>query len=235
MEIAVISDLHISRDNADGFLHDESAFLQFLMRLESNFEKIVLLGDIFDTLTGPDFRNPKKEFWQAVAAYPYVGNRLLSEKYVYVYGNHDMSAQSTVTALEEYIVHKDGLRILFTHGHQYDWVAQRARGSVEFLIWLGGYIKRLGLKSLYDILSYIDEYIGGTGTTPEHCMFTQWALRLAEQRGYDWVVTGHTHKISSFHSKNTVYLNSGTCSHGLFQFCTIDTKQQRYAYHTEPI
>ena len=54
MKIAVISDLHLGRgDAADLFGHDDAEFLRFLDFLEGNFERIVLLGDIFETLTCP--------------------------------------------------------------------------------------------------------------------------------------------------------------------------------------
>lgn len=53
MEIAIISDLHIgSGDQTDRFGHDDYEFLRFLDFLESNFSRIVLLGDVFETLTG---------------------------------------------------------------------------------------------------------------------------------------------------------------------------------------
>ena len=53
MEIAVISDLHLGTGGAaDGFGHDDGEFLKFLSFLEKNFEKVVLLGDVWETLTG---------------------------------------------------------------------------------------------------------------------------------------------------------------------------------------
>ena len=52
MNIAVISDLHLGSDDAtDSFGHDDAEFLRFLGFLEGNFERIVLLGDIWETLT----------------------------------------------------------------------------------------------------------------------------------------------------------------------------------------
>ena len=52
MKIAVISDLHLGpADNTDLFGHDDAEFLRFLQFLESNFERIVLLGDIWETLS----------------------------------------------------------------------------------------------------------------------------------------------------------------------------------------
>ena len=51
MEIAVISDLHLGTGGAaDGFGHDDAEFLRFLSFLERNFERVILLGDIWETL-----------------------------------------------------------------------------------------------------------------------------------------------------------------------------------------
>ncbi len=224
MDLAVVSDLHIGKDRADCFHHEESDFLRFLIDLENNYEKIILLGDIFDTLTGPRYGSQQKAFWETVSEYPVLGSRLLSEKYIYVYGNHDIVAHKTVGALSEYIYKENKNRILFTHGHIYDRLAMVARQPADFLIWLGGMLKRAGLNSVYSVLAAADEFFGGTASSPERCLFTQWAVHYAEQRGFDCIITGHTHRLSLFESPRSIYANSGTCSHGDYQFLSINTK-----------
>jgi UDP-2,3-diacylglucosamine pyrophosphatase LpxH len=52
VNIAVISDLHLgNEDGVDSFGHLDSEFLRFLAFLENNFERVVLLGDVWETLT----------------------------------------------------------------------------------------------------------------------------------------------------------------------------------------
>jgi UDP-2,3-diacylglucosamine pyrophosphatase LpxH len=53
MKIAVISDLHLTPSGAPNvFGHADAEFLGFLGFLEKNFERILLVGDTWETLTG---------------------------------------------------------------------------------------------------------------------------------------------------------------------------------------
>src|SRR6201986_952947 len=120
MEIAVISDLHLgTRDAADGFGHDDGEFLKFLSFLEKNFEKVVLLGDVWETLTGALPGDPAAELRRARESHPEIAARFERQNYLYVHGNHDMIA-GAVGAPDELILDTGKTRILFTHGHQND-------------------------------------------------------------------------------------------------------------------
>ncbi len=69
-----ISDLHLGTGGAaDGFGHEDGEFLKFLGFLEKNFEKVVLLGDIWETLTGALPVIPRKSCGGARESHP--GNR----------------------------------------------------------------------------------------------------------------------------------------------------------------
>jgi predicted phosphodiesterase len=50
----------------------------------------------------------------------------------------------------------------------------------------------------------------------------------AEERALDVVVTGHTHVPVCDESGSTLFLNSGTCSHGGTSFLSLDTKRGDY-------
>ena len=71
-----ISDLHLGLgDRTDGFGHEDGAFLRFLRHLEANFERIVLLGDIWETLTGPRWGDAAASLSAARAAHPEIARR----------------------------------------------------------------------------------------------------------------------------------------------------------------
>jgi metallophosphoesterase superfamily enzyme len=93
MKIAVISDLHLGPAGAaDLFGHDDSEFMRFLKFLERNFEKVVLLGDIWETLTGRIPGRPERELGSARESHPEIAQRFSSRQYAYVHGNHDLVA-----------------------------------------------------------------------------------------------------------------------------------------------
>jgi UDP-2,3-diacylglucosamine pyrophosphatase LpxH len=232
MEIAVISDLHLgSGGAADGFGHSDSEFLRFLAHLERNFERIVLLGDIWETLTGRWPGDPAAELECARRSHPEIARRFQGERYVYVHGNHDLIAGAVDGAPDEYLLEADGQRVLFTHGHQNDGLIQRRRWVSELGVWLGGWIRRLGLSALYRLLAEIDERRGGISVDAGRCAFQRWAMGMGASRGADIVVTGHTHLATSAEHGPRLFLNSGTCSEGQLSFLSLDTRRGCYGVH----
>src|SRR5262249_22251007 len=105
MEIAVISDLHLGPGGpVDGFGHSDQEFLGFLRYLERNFERIVLLGDIWETLTGRLPGDAAAELRLARASHPEIARRFCDERYVYVHGNHDLVAGAVDGVPDEYVL-----------------------------------------------------------------------------------------------------------------------------------
>lgn len=232
MEIAVISDLHLgSGGRADGFGHSDTEFLKFLSFLEKNFERVVLLGDIWETLTGCLPGDPAAELKAARATHPEIARRFARERYVYVHGNHDLVAGAVEGAPDEYVIHADGQRVLFTHGHQNDSLIQRRRWLSELGVWLGGWIRRLGAAALYRLLAELDEQRGGVSADGQRCTFQRWAIDVATRREVDIVVTGHTHLPTSAEHGSRLFLNSGACAEGNFSFLSLDTRRACYGVH----
>jgi len=232
MEIAVISDLHLGQGGkADGFGHEDGEFLNFLTFLEKNFEKVVLLGDIWETLTGALPGDPAAELRRARESHPEIARRFERPNYLYVHGNHDLIAGAVETTPDELIIHTGDTRILFTHGHQNDDLVQRRRWLSELGVWLGGWIRRLGLGALYRLLSELDEKRGGLSLDSTRCSFQKWAMDLAAERSFDIVVTGHTHLAANAEHGSRLFLNSGSCSEGQLSFLSLDTARGNYAVH----
>ena len=76
MKVAVISDLHLGNGGpSDNFGHDDAEFLKFLSYLERNFEKVVLLGDIYETLTCASPFGQAREFTRCREAHAEISKR----------------------------------------------------------------------------------------------------------------------------------------------------------------
>jgi predicted phosphodiesterase len=233
MEIAVISDLHLGTGGAaDGFGHDDGEFLKFLSFLENNFEKVVLLGDIWETLTGALPGDPGQELRLARESHPEIAARFERSSYLYVHGNHDIVAGAVQGTPDELVIETGGTRILFTHGHQNDALVQKRRWLSELGVWLGGWIRRLGLGALYRLLSELDEKRGGLSLDSTRCSFQKWAMSLAVEREFDVMVTGHTHLAANAVHGSRLFLNSGSCSEGQLSFLSLDTTRAAYAVNT---
>lgn len=229
MNIAVISDLHLGPgDASDSFGHADSDFLQFLARLERDFERIVLLGDIWETLTSLRPYEPVEGLRCARQAHPDLASRFERSQYLYIHGNHDIVAGSVEGAPEQVLIDVDGVRLLFTHGHHHDWLIRQARWFSEWCVWMGAWIRRVGLSALYELISFLDLSMSRPNPYPLRDSFQSWAFTLAGRQHADVVVTGHTHYAMRSELSRRLFLNSGSCSQGRFSYLAIDTKADVY-------
>src|SRR5512144_2826576 len=93
MQIAVISDLHLGPgDASDAFGHQDAMFARFLHQLENDFERIILLGDIWETLTSRRPYDAVEGLRRSRETHRAIAGRFASPQYVYVHGNHDLIA-----------------------------------------------------------------------------------------------------------------------------------------------
>lgn len=230
MRIAVISDLHLGRgDAADRFGHDDAEFLRFLRFLEGSFERIVLLGDIFETLTSPRPFGQVDELRAARAAHGELSRRFERSCYTFVHGNHDLVAGYVEDAPDELMLRIDGTSVLFTHGHVYDWLVRHARWLSESGAWLGGALMRHGMRPLFRLFDGLDGLLSNVSKHPERCGFQQVAVLNARARDADIVVTGHTHMGVRAEHGDRLFLNSGSCANGVYSFLALDTATGSYS------
>lgn len=229
MRIAVISDLHLgASEKTDLFGHDDAEFLKFLDFLESNFERIVLLGDIWETLTARSWGGQVEELKAAQKRHKEIFQRFHRSKYSYVHGNHDLVAAQVNRASEEMAMTVDGVRILFSHGHQGDGICHTRKSISEMGVWAGAWLRRLGLNLAYTYFSEIERGRVGGG---ESCVVRNWALSEAMRRSADVVVTGHTHVPAKAEDGRCLFLNSGSCAEGEISFLSLNTRRGDYEVH----
>lgn len=233
MQLAVISDLHLGPGGpADGFGHEDGEFLRFLTFLERNFERIVLLGDIWETLTGKLPGDPGTELRAAQQAHPEIAQRFRRPCYLHVHGNHDLVAAEVDGLPEEITLNADGVRLLFTHGHQGDALVANGQAASEYGVWLGGWVRRMGLLSVYRIANDLDTRRGGISSDSTRCAFQKAWMGRAAHRDVDVMVTGHTHLAARAEHGARLFLNSGSCSEGQLSYLAMNTRRGEYTVHT---
>ncbi|MFN3198261.1 MAG: metallophosphoesterase family protein [Bradymonadia bacterium] len=235
MRIAVISDLHLGIDEiTDEFGHDDAEFLKFLDFLEADHEQIVLLGDIYETLT-PPWPGAWSEALEAVQSrHQALTDRFRGPKYSYIHGNHDLVAARLLGAPGELWLEVDGTRILFTHGHMHDWLIRRARCISEIGVWFGGLLRRIGLGAVYRMLEQMEHRLHSSvaNADPSQNSFQRWATHMARHRGADIIVTGHTHTGGCAEHGRQLFMNSGSCSLGHTSFLSLDTRSGQFGFHS---
>lgn len=226
MRVAVISDLHLgSGGSTDLFGHEDNEFLRFLDFLEDNFEQIVLLGDIWETLTARSPVGQLAELRAAQREHGEIHRRFLLPRYKYVHGNHDLVAGRVDGVQDEHFLSDNGVRMLFSHGHQGDGLCSTARPISELGVWLGACIRRFGMHLVYKYLAHLE---GIRNANPGSCTVRRWALHQAQRRQVDVVVTGHTHVPARDEAGSSLFLNSGTCARGAISFLSLDTQRGDY-------
>jgi predicted phosphodiesterase len=232
VNIAVISDLHLgSEDPVDSFGHVDSEFLRFLAFLEGNFERIVLLGDIWETLTSRCPFSPRRGLREGRERHNAIAERFTRPNYTYIHGNHDLVAADVDGAPEQWSLDVDGKRLLFMHGHPYDRMIRVARHIVELGVFLGGWIRRAGWDHLYQHLDQLDQKRSAVSLDAGTCTFQAWAMDVASQANADIVVTGHTHVPVATQHGQRLYMNSGSCSRGRYTYLALDTRRDSYGVH----
>jgi predicted phosphodiesterase len=228
VKIAVLSDLHLGASGrVDRFGHDDAQFLRFLDFLEGSFERIVLLGDVLELLHGtlPGFFRQQVE--RVRAAHPAIFARIMGPRYTYVHGNHDLASGRLLGAPSELVIDAGTTRLLFLHGHQADFIVRNVYAFSAFCSWVGGMIERMVGARLARALDDVDHLLFKVATEGA-CPFQAWAIQQAVRASTDVVVTGHTHRAVVATHGDRIFMNSGTCSRGNYDFLAIDTDRGDY-------
>ena len=239
MQVAVLSDLHLGRrDKLDQFSRNPGAesHLELLLEyLEKHVDKIVLLGDIFETLRGRAYRAYEKELRLILRHYPVLAKKFTEhKKYLLFQGNHDLATSKVLNAYDTYSIKERDTKLLFFHGHQVDpWHMKKnlKRYTAELGCWLGGWMERLGmdvthkghLSSKYKSLNNLWK--------PEE--WERACVDFGKQHGADIVITGHSHHPMKVEIEGVLFMNSGTRVAGRHDLLILDTFNHEYEMYKE--
>jgi UDP-2,3-diacylglucosamine pyrophosphatase LpxH len=244
MRIAVISDLHLGAgDAAERCVHRDETLLSWLDELEASHERILLLGDIWETLTDPTRPGASRRMLdRARRAHASLAGRFERPAYIHFCGNHDPVTRE-YGAREQLVWDHGGDRYLFVHGDVLD-------SSVETQwlctagVYLGGWLLRMGWENAF---MAFEDYAARSVDQPAapasgfgmsapsrahlHTPYRQAALDLARSMGADVIVTGHTHKASVHATGSGLYLNSGSVLNHEVTWLSLDTAHGRSELH----
>ena len=237
MQIAVLSDIHLGEKNKlDQFHRNDGAheqLHQLLNYLENHVDKIVLLGDIFETLRGKRY-SKEKTLVKILKSYPQITSKIMdNEKYELISGNPDSVTTQLLNA-REMIKIKDGSNtIAFFHGHQLDPIVMN---PIEYRIervcvWLGGWLERMGFDVTHK-MNLVSKMKSLTNRWPaSNC--EEAATKLGESMGCNIVVTGHSHHPMKVEYGDSLFLNSGTRVAARQDLVIIDTVMNQYDVHKQ--
>ncbi|WAS91999.1 metallophosphoesterase family protein [Nannocystis punicea] len=235
MRLAALSDFHIgARAGMDEFRHDEGVFLERLARVVDTHDRVVLVGDIWQTdhalFTGR--RAAARQLQLARRRLPRLTRAL--DRLDYVHGNHDFIARDELGAPSELQLDADGCRVLFLHGHQYDPVFARAYAAARAATWFTGRLRRAGLGPVAHYFEQKDIAIKHRRFGHAAGPYAAAARALMRERGADIVVMGHTHVAHAHHMSEGTVVNTGTCAGGRFTVVTVDTAARAVTIAHDP-
>jgi len=237
MQIAVLSDIHLGRkDKLDQFNRNpgaEEALYNLLANLENSVDKIVLLGDIFETLRGKTL-NAKKELREVLKMYPVITKKIIDDdKYILISGNHDAVTSKILNAPDWVRLKDHGTSISFFHGHQLDpFVEGFWTNNFEKIgVWFGGWFERAG----FDITKKgnISSKLKALADQWKVGKFERLAAAMGEDLKSDLVITGHSHHPMKVEFDSTLFLNSGTRVAGRQDMIILDTANQQYEVYKQ--
>lgn len=208
----VISDLHLGSS-----VSQAKKVEKFLRSIE--FRKLILLGDIFESL---DFRDLTPDCWSLLR---YIGNLSKERKIRWIEGNHDdrlaevFGAMLGAKVYKEYSWQYKGKKYLAIHGHQFD----RFLVDNVFLSFLATEVY-LSIQKLDFEDKRISRFVKTTskGWLRLSQKVALAAIRYGKKRGSDYVLCGHTHKALKKIGKRPKYYNAGCWTDSPCTYLAID-------------
>lgn len=208
----IISDLHLGTR-----VSQPKKVLELLKSY--SFRKLILLGDIFDSL---DFRNIPESSLELIS---YIGKIAEEKKVRWVIGNHDQGLADTFASLMKVRIYEvyewqiEDKKYLAIHGHQFD----RFLINNAFLSYLATKIYNFAQKFDSDEKTF-SHFLKrkSKGWLRLSNKVARSALRFGQKNGADYVFCGHTHKAMKKSSNGTKYYNCGCWTDTPCAYVTVD-------------
>jgi UDP-2,3-diacylglucosamine pyrophosphatase LpxH len=196
-KLAVISDLHLGNP----FSKAKGPTVEFFHWAAQEGYDIVINGDGFEIaqVSFAKIARDVPEVFHAIKTFTSKGHNIY-----YVIGNHDIVLENFLNdwggfKMAPFLnVWSGGQRLRIEHGHLYDPFFVKSPELYEFVTWLAGLALNLHpslYKAWVGFEKFKSKYIWKKtegGIVGEHSAFRDAAIELS-QRGFDYVVFGHTH------------------------------------------
>jgi UDP-2,3-diacylglucosamine pyrophosphatase LpxH len=202
VDTIIISDVHLGSP--------VSRSKQLIEMLESfKFNRLILLGDIFDDL---NFKRLSSTHWKFLSYLRKISHPEKNIEIIWVEGNHDEGLSEIISviigipAYTEFEWEHQGNRILAIHGHQWDRFLNEnvLISKIAASIYLG--IQKFG-KTKQRISRFVKRrskrWLRLSGKVASG------AIDYAKNKGANVVICGHTHHIYEKQDKGVSYYNSG--------------------------
>jgi UDP-2,3-diacylglucosamine pyrophosphatase LpxH len=174
------------------------------------FNKLILLGDIFDDL---DFTRLHHEHWEFLSYIRTLSKPEHEVEVVWVEGNHDVGISEIAAAFlgvrvykKDYFWKEGGVRYCAIHGHQFDRFLTHNALLSALASWLYLLIQRMG-GSKQRLSRYVKRASKGWLRLSQKV--SRSALRYARRHRAQVVFCGHTHQAMQAESRGVKYYNSG--------------------------
>lgn len=211
----IVSDVHL------GSPVSRAKKLEETLR-EWHFEKLILLGDIFDDL---DFSRLAEEHWDLLSYIRELSRPEKGIEVVWIKGNHDELLSRVASSFLGIEVHRErqwefgGKTHLAIHGHQFDrflvnnkFLSDIASSFYLFLQKIDMEQQRFSrlIKRMSKRWLRLSEKVAGA------------AIRYGKRKSADVVFCGHTHLAVEKHPNGVDYYNTGCWTDIPSTFATID-------------
>jgi len=240
------SDLDLSDGGAiDNFGFEKRIlFLNFIKAIKkSNINGIFAIGDIYELWQG--IGSARKRLKRAKGTYPKITDFLHTDCLELI-GNHDRARKKLDKIPSSRLVEADGVKIWLEHGDRFDRHCNKESSVGRIAAELFSVLERLFGKKSKKIQEFVERYLAKI-TPASSCYsgdlseYEAEAKKLFEEKDYDIVILGHTHK---FHQKEwedlkgrrRVYLNSGAWVDDHSDYIIVDTIKRNYqisSYHNQ--
>ncbi len=214
-DVVILSDLHLGSEIS------KAREALYLIR-SLNFQRLILLGDIFCDL---DFRRLKKEHWQFLSYIRKLSNPKRNVKVIWIEGNHDygltdvMSHLVGVPVYQEYVWESEGHRNIAIHGHQFDNFIIRNHMFMNGLAsHLYMFIQKLNSRGML-VARLLDRL--NTCWQRLTLKVAHGALTYAKSRGATRIFCGHTHEAVTLVRDGVSYHNCGSWTNTRSTYVTI--------------
>lgn len=220
MRIASYGDLHLGHTSVlDKFRGKEEDLLRFDDHLSRTHDRIILMGDIYQTDYGV-YPGSRSDVLEAILKrYSRIFRRWGSPHYCGIFGNHDLITKKLLGTMKQLRINRDGCRIWLIHGHQFDPFIRKKGHLPFFVTWLIGGMRRQGLRRLADFLEG-PLYDFGQRVFQRLDMVAGKALINGKN---NVIVMGHSHQMACRPLEKGIYVNSGACSCDSMRYVSIDT------------
>jgi UDP-2,3-diacylglucosamine pyrophosphatase LpxH len=201
---------------------------------ETNFRRLVLLGDIFSDL---NFRRLTSDHWKFLSRIRKLSNPKRRVEVVWVEGNHDqglsqiMSHLVGVPVYQRYVWEYEGKRHVAVHGHQFDHFCRKNE-----------MLSRFGERLFYQLQKMdgdrkrLSRFIDRVNTRwlRMEARVAEGAFLYARAGRADRIFCGHTHVATHQNRHGIDYYNSGSWVNASPTYLALDEEGVRICEYAGP-